>query len=55
MAYHVHSVAGHLVSRVREAVGPYTATVRIGLQGSEGGAWLIDTIFVFYFVCSAVF
>jgi len=45
IAYHVLSIAGHPGSRVREAVG---------LQGSEEGAWLTDTIF-YYFVCSVVF
>jgi len=55
IAYHVFSVAGQ-VSRVREAVRPYTATVQNGPQGSEDGAWLTGTIFFFfYFVCSVVF
>jgi hypothetical protein len=55
IAYHVLSVAGHPVSRVREAIGPFTATVQNGLRGSEDGAWLTDTIFFLYFVCSVVF
>jgi type III secretory pathway component EscT len=49
IAYYVLSVAGHPVSRVRGAVSLYTASVQNGLQGTENGAWLTDTIIIFFF------